>query len=72
MRAYQTLTVEISSRVAVVTFRRADQLNAMNRLMQGEITEAFEALSGDEGVGAIVVTGEGRGFMAGADIKEYA
>lgn len=72
MGTYQTLTVEIQGRVAVVTFRRADQLNAMNRLMQGEITEAFEALSGDEGVGAIVVTGEGRGFMAGADIKEYA
>ena len=72
MAAYQTLTVENSGRVAVVTFRRADQLNAMNRLMQGEITEAFEALSADAGVGAIVVTGEGRGFMAGADIKEYA
>ncbi|TPM40592.1 enoyl-CoA hydratase/isomerase family protein [Mesorhizobium sp. B2-3-4] len=72
MRAYQTLTVETTGRVAVVTFRRADQLNAMNRLMQGEITEAFEALSHDEGIGAIVVTGEGRGFMAGADIKEYA
>ena len=72
MGTYQTLTVEIQGRVAVVTFRRADQLNAMNRLMQGEITEAFEALSGAEGVGAIVVTGEGRGFMAGADIKEYA
>ncbi|TPI09469.1 enoyl-CoA hydratase/isomerase family protein [Mesorhizobium sp. B4-1-3] len=72
MGAYETLTVEIQGRVAVVTFRRADQLNAMNRQMQGEITEAFEALSGDENVGAIVVTGEGRGFMAGADIKEYA
>ncbi|RRI00093.1 enoyl-CoA hydratase/isomerase family protein [Mesorhizobium tamadayense] len=72
MSAYQTLTVETSGRVAIVTFRRADQLNAMNRLMQGEITEAFEALSGDAAVGAIVVTGEGRGFMAGADIKEYA
>ena len=72
MRAYQTLTVETQGRVAVVTFRRADQLNAMNRIMQGEITEAFEALSSDTGVGAIVVTGEGRGFMAGADIKEYA
>ena len=72
MTAYQTLTVEIQGRVAIVTFRRADQLNAMNRLMQGEITEAFEALSADAGVGAIVVTGEGRGFMAGADIKEYA
>ncbi|OHV74476.1 enoyl-CoA hydratase [Mesorhizobium sp. LCM 4576] len=72
MGTYQTLTVETHDRVAVVTFRRADQLNAMNRLMQGEITEAFEALSADAGVGAIVVTGEGRGFMAGADIKEYA
>jgi enoyl-CoA hydratase/carnithine racemase len=72
MGAYQTLTVEKSGRVAVLTFRRADQLNAMNRLMQGEITAAFEALSEDDGVGAIVVTGEGRGFMAGADIKEYA
>jgi enoyl-CoA hydratase/carnithine racemase len=72
MGAYQTLTVETSGRVAVVTFRRADQLNAMNRLMQGEITAAFEALSDDDSVGAIVVTGEGRGFMAGADIKEYA
>ena len=72
MGDYQTLTVERSGRVAIVTFRRADQLNAMNRLMQGEITAAFEALSDDDGVGAIVVTGEGRGFMAGADIKEYA
>jgi enoyl-CoA hydratase/carnithine racemase len=55
-----------------VTFRRADQLNAMNRRMQAEITQAFERLSEDREIGAIVVTGEGRGFMAGADIKEYA
>ncbi|MER8533462.1 enoyl-CoA hydratase/isomerase family protein [Mesorhizobium sp. M1005] len=72
MSVYRTLTLEMSGRVAVVTFRRADQLNAMNRLMQSEITEVFEALSQDDSVGAIVVTGEGRGFMAGADIKEYA
>ena len=71
-RVYQTLTVERSGRVALVTFRRADQLNAMNRQMQAEITTAFEALSRDDEVGAIVVTGEGRAFMAGADIKEYA
>src|SRR6187200_105171 len=72
MEGYKTLSVERDGRVAIVTFRRADQLNAMNKLMQGEITTAFEALSADDGVGAIVVTGEGRGFMAGADIKEYA
>ncbi|TIT89868.1 MAG: enoyl-CoA hydratase/isomerase family protein, partial [Mesorhizobium sp.] len=35
MSTYRTLTVETSGRVAIVTFRRADQLNAMNRLMQG-------------------------------------
>src|SRR5258706_4564680 len=40
--------------------------------MQAEITETFETLGQDDAVGAIVVTGEGRGFMAGADIKEYA
>lgn len=72
MATFQTLTVEHKGRVALVTFRRADQLNAMNKLMQAEITAAFEALSSDDSVGAIVVTGEGRGFMAGADIKEYA
>ncbi len=72
METYRTLTVERLGRVALVTFRRADQLNAMNKAMQEEITAAFLALSDDEAVGAIVVTGEGRGFMAGADIKEYA
>ncbi len=70
--AFETLDVTVEARVATVTFRRGDQLNAMNKAMQSEITAAFEALSADAGVGAIVVTGEGRGFMAGADIKEYA
>ena len=71
-RAPETLTVERVGRVALVTFQRGEQLNAMNRLMQREIVEAFEALSEDAGIGAIVVTGAGRAFMAGADIKEYA
>lgn len=70
--SYETLTVERISRVALVTFRRAEQLNAMNKRMQAEITSAFESLSEDPDVRVIVVTGDGRGFMAGADIKEYA
>ena len=69
---YVTLSVERRGRVALVTFGRAAQLNAMNRQMQGEIIEAFEGLSGDPEIGSIVVTGAGRAFMAGADIKEYA
>ena len=71
-RGYETLSVEITGRVALITFQRGEQLNAMNKRMQGEITAAFEALSDTTSVGAIVVTGVGRGFMAGADIKEYA
>jgi enoyl-CoA hydratase/3-hydroxypropionyl-coenzyme A dehydratase len=72
METYRTLSVETRGRVALVTFRRADQLNAMNKAMQAEITATFLALSDNNAVGAIIVTGEGRGFMAGADIKEYA
>lgn len=70
--APETLSVNRVGRVAVVTFRRPDQLNAISGRMQAEITATFETLSGDPAVGAVVVTGEGRGFMAGADIKEYA
>ncbi len=72
MTQCQTLSLERHGAVALVTFRRAAQLNAMNRRMQAEITEVFEALSEDAVSRCIVVTGEGRGFMAGADIKEYA
>ncbi len=72
MTVFQTLSLDRHGAVALVTFRRAAQLNAMNRQMQGEITEVFESLGSDSGTRAIVVTGEGRGFMAGADIKKYA
>ena len=72
MDTFSTLSVERVGRVAKVTFLRGDQLNAMNRRMMGEITDAFRLLSDDAAVGAIVLTGDGRAFMAGADIKEYA
>src|ERR1700731_13619 len=67
-----TLSVELKDRVAVVTFRRGEQLNAISTAMQAEVTETFETLGRDAAGGAMVVTGEGRGFRAGADIKEYA
>ncbi len=66
------LRLDRAGRVATVTFERPDQLNAMNRRMMDEITATFESLSEDATIGAIVVTGAGKAFMAGADIKEYA
>lgn len=69
---YQYLTVEKEKGIACITFRRPQQLNAMNRKFMDEIVEAFHAVNQDDEVRVVLVTGEGRAFMAGADIKEYA
>ena len=58
--------------VLTLTFNRPDQLNAMNRALMAEIIAALTAASADTTVRVIVLTGAGRAFMAGADLKEYA
>lgn len=60
------------SGVLTLTFNRPDQLNAMNRVFMDEIISALEAAHADESVRVVVLTGAGRAFMAGADLKEYA
>ncbi len=69
---YQYLTMEKQDGIALITFRRPGQLNAMNRAFMDEIIDAFHCANEDGEVKAVLVTGEGRAFMAGADIKEYA
>lgn len=69
---YQYLTMEKQDGIALITFRRPGQLNAMNRAFMDEIIDAFHCANEDGEVRAVLVTGEGRAFMAGADIKEYA
>lgn len=59
-------------RVRTLCFNRPDQLNAMSTPMIFAIVEAMEAAEADEAIGAVVITGAGKAFMAGADIKEYA
>lgn len=63
---------ERSGAVAVLTFRRPDQLNAMNGAMVEEIMSAIAATASDEGARALVLSGAGGNFMAGADVKAYA
>jgi enoyl-CoA hydratase/carnithine racemase len=55
--------------VATVTLNRPDKLNAWTRTMDAEVRSAMQAAAGDPGVRAIVVTGAGRGFCAGADMN---
>ena len=69
---FATLETETRGRVRIVRFARPDQLNAMSSAMIAEILAAMDAADADDGIGAVVLTGAGKAFMAGADIKEYA
>ena len=60
------------ARTALVRLNRPKQLNALNGAVMDALCEALEALDRDDGVRAIVVTGNERAFAAGADIGEMA
>lgn len=65
----QEIIYEVVSRVATITLNRPDKLNAWTAVMEHEVREAMEKAEADENVRAIVVTGAGRGFCAGADMS---
>ncbi|MEM9939021.1 MAG: enoyl-CoA hydratase [Pseudomonadota bacterium] len=62
--------VERDGPVAIITLNRPDALNALNRALRAEIVRTFSQLSEDETVRAAVLTGAGRAFTAGVDLKE--
>lgn len=68
--AHEQIRFEIRDDVALVTLDRPAKLNAWTPRMAEEMAEAFDRANGDRAVGAIVVTGEGRGFCAGADMED--
>lgn len=73
MAEYTTIRVERAEGRATVIVDRPDKLNALNAETIGELDAAFHELADDDGVGGIVVTGEGeKAFVAGADIAELA
>jgi enoyl-CoA hydratase/carnithine racemase len=65
----QEILYDVSGRVATITLNRPNKLNAWTRVMEQEVREAMERAAGSEDVRAIVLTGSGRGFCAGADIS---
>jgi len=70
-KTFENIFVENENGIAVIVFNRPDQLNAMNRKMMDEIIEAIIAINNNEEVKVAIIRGEGRAFMAGADIIEY-
>lgn len=68
--AYQTILVEVADGVALITLNRPEQLNAFTPRMGRELGHAFTGLDAAEDVRAIVVTGAGRAFCAGAALDD--
>jgi len=68
--SYETILTEVSNGVLTVTMNRPDKLNAWTFQMGSEMSHAIAAGNADNDVIAIVVTGAGRGFCAGADMTD--
>jgi enoyl-CoA hydratase/carnithine racemase len=66
--SYATIDYSVADHVATITLDRPDRLNAFTVRMQQELCAAIDEVDADEDVRAVVVTGRGRGFCAGADL----
>jgi enoyl-CoA hydratase len=64
------LAVERDAGVATLTLNRPEAMNALSRALRRAIAEAFRALAHDDEIGVVIVTGRGRAFSAGVDLKE--
>jgi len=67
--SYNTLIWSIEDRILTLSLNRPDNLNAFTIEMSHELEDAFRRASEDDGVGAIIVTGQGRAFCAGMDLS---
>jgi enoyl-CoA hydratase/carnithine racemase len=68
--SYQAIATEIRDRILTVTLNRPDRLNAFNSTMRDELLQVLDEADADDEVRAIVFTGAGRGYCAGADLGE--
>jgi enoyl-CoA hydratase/carnithine racemase len=68
MSQYEDILYEVKGRVGVITLNRPEKLNAWTAAMEKSVKQALAAADSDDNVRAIVITGAGRGFCAGADM----
>lgn len=65
---YEQILYEVADGVATITLNRPERLNAFTGIMRHEVTHALERINADDEVRAVIVTGAGRAFCAGADL----
>ena len=66
--SYEQIIYEVDEGVLTLTLNRPEKLNAFTRIMMDEMIDAFDRADADDNVRAIIVTGAGRAFCAGADL----
>jgi enoyl-CoA hydratase len=69
---YEFLKVEVADRVATITINRPESLNAVNNVVHHELEQIWIDVRADRDVNAIILTGAGRAFCAGGDVKGMA
>jgi enoyl-CoA hydratase/carnithine racemase len=70
--SYETILVETLDRVGLIRLNRPKALNALNSTLLHELMEVLENFDADDGIGAMVITGNEKAFAAGADIKQMS
>ncbi len=71
MADYEHIIYEVTKHVATITFNAPEKLNAMDAIMHRELTDVLPRVQADGGVRALVLTGAGRGFCSGADVRAF-
>ena len=69
---YSDILYDVDDSIATITLNRPDKLNAFTNAMVREMRDAFDRSDADDAVRAVIVTGAGRGFCAGADLSSGA
>jgi enoyl-CoA hydratase/carnithine racemase len=69
LHAFETLLYSVDDGIATITLNRPDKLNAFTVQMRDDLLAAFDATDADDAVRAVIVTGAGRAFCAGADLS---
>ena len=69
---YKTIKYEVEDNILTITLHRPEKMNAFTGEMMAELIDAFDRSDADDEVRAVIVTGEGKAFCAGADLSAGA
>ncbi len=69
--AYENIILEKEEHIAVITFNRPEAMNALNNQTRAEFRQAIAEVAADDNLKVLILTGNGKAFVAGSDIKEF-